>query len=119
MSTGLDLAIYLRFVAALAAVLALIAAGGWLLRRFGSGGLLARAGNRRRTGIVEVTAVDARRRLVLLRRDNVEHLVLIGGAGNDVVIETGIPAQPTGTDRLSTGGPAVPAPTDGLEEDTA
>ncbi len=42
-----------------------------------------------RLGISEYHELDKMRRLVLVRRDNVEHLVLIGGP-QDVVIETGI-----------------------------
>jgi hypothetical protein len=36
--------------------------------------------------VLDQAVVDKRRRLVLIRRDNVEHLILIGGA-TDVVIE--------------------------------
>jgi flagellar protein FliO/FliZ len=43
----------------------------------------------KRLSIVEVSPVDAKRRLVLVRRDGVEHLVLLG-ATNETVIETGI-----------------------------
>ena len=39
-----------------------------------------------RLGISEYYEIDKSRRLVLIRRDDVEHLVLIGG-GQDVVIE--------------------------------
>lgn len=54
-----------------------------------------------RLGISEQATLDSRRRLVLIRRDNVEHLIMTGGPV-DVVIETGIavpthahvPAQP-------------------------
>src|SRR5690606_2517998 len=42
-----------------------------------------------RLDVVDATAVDAQRRLVLVRRDNIEHLILIGGP-TDVVIEPGI-----------------------------
>jgi hypothetical protein len=42
-----------------------------------------------RLDVVEHTSVDGRRRLVLVRRDNVEHLIMTGGPV-DVVIETGI-----------------------------
>ncbi len=42
-----------------------------------------------RLGISEYHEVDKTRRLVLVRRDNVEHLILIGGP-QDVVVETGI-----------------------------
>ena len=44
-----------------------------------------------RIGIVETAQVDGSRRLVLVRRDDVEHLLLLGGDG-DLVIENGIPA---------------------------
>ena len=43
-----------------------------------------------RLGISEYHEIDKTRRLVLVRRDDVEHLLLIGGGGDDVVIETGI-----------------------------
>ncbi len=42
-----------------------------------------------RLGVVDVYDLDRTRQLVLLRRDNVEHLLLLGGP-NDVVIETNI-----------------------------
>ena len=45
----------------------------------------------RRLGVMEQTSVDSRRRLILVRRDNVEHLIMTGGPV-DVVIETGIGA---------------------------
>lgn len=43
----------------------------------------------RRLTVIDAAVVDARRRVVLIRRDNVEHLVLIGGP-TDVVIESRI-----------------------------
>jgi hypothetical protein len=49
-----------------------------------------RGGKGARLGISEYHEIDKDRRLVLLRRDDYEHLVLIGGA-QDLVIETGIP----------------------------
>ncbi|RTL71606.1 MAG: hypothetical protein EKK41_09080 [Hyphomicrobiales bacterium] len=42
-----------------------------------------------RLGVSEHAMVDSRRKLLLIRRDNVEHLVLTGGPV-DLVIETGI-----------------------------
>jgi hypothetical protein len=49
-----------------------------------------------RLRVSEQASVDARRRLVLVRRDDVEHLIMTGGPV-DVVIETGIaaPSAPT------------------------
>ena len=43
----------------------------------------------KRLDVVDHASIDGRRRLVLIRRDNVEHLILTGGPV-DVVIETGI-----------------------------
>jgi flagellar protein FliO/FliZ len=42
-----------------------------------------------RLGISEYHELDKTRRLVLVRRDAVEHLILIGGA-QDIVVESGI-----------------------------
>lgn len=39
--------------------------------------------------VLDAAAVDAKRRLVLIRRDDTEHLIMIGGP-TDIVIETGI-----------------------------
>lgn len=43
----------------------------------------------RRLDIVEQSSLDGRRRLVLIRRDEIEHLIMTGGPV-DVVIETNI-----------------------------
>ena len=45
-----------------------------------------------RLGIVETLSLDFRRKLVLIRRDNVLHLLLCG-EGQDTVIETQIPTD--------------------------
>jgi flagellar protein FliO/FliZ len=58
---------------------------------FNIGGWLFRQRPEPRLGVIEQAAVDSRRRLVLIRRDGVEHLIMTGGPV-DVVIETGIQA---------------------------
>ena len=58
----------------------------FILRAFGR---RSRGRKGMRLGIVEYCEVDQTRRLVLLRRDDVEHLVLIGG-NQDVVVENNI-----------------------------
>ena len=45
----------------------------------------------KRLDVVDQATVDGRRKLVLVRRDDVEHLIMTGGPV-DVVIETGIGA---------------------------
>jgi len=69
-------------------VLVLLALAFWLLRRFGGRrlGSAATRGRQRRLGVIEQATVDGRRRLVLIRRDNVEHLLIVGGP-TDVVVE--------------------------------
>lgn len=50
-----------------------------------------------RLGVSEHIMVDSRRKLLLIRRDGVEHLVLTGGPV-DLLIETGIRAPDTDVD---------------------
>ncbi len=89
---GSELGTLARVVVALLIVLGLIALTIWLIRRFGPITLtktgVAR-GRQPRLALLESATVDARRRLVLIRRDNVEHLLLVGGP-TDVVVEPNI-----------------------------
>lgn len=97
---------YVQFLLALVAVLALIGVLAWLVRKFGFG--IAPAAvrrGRRRLAVVEATPVDAKRRLVLVRCDATEHLVLLG-ANSETVIEAGIPVG---------GEPAAPPPAEPAE----
>lgn len=75
--------------AALAALLLLIII--WRIFRYFSGGTYVAGGRNRkaRLAVMDATAIDTHRRLVLVRRDDVEHLILIGGAA-DVVVERDI-----------------------------
>jgi len=86
---------YAWYFSALVLVIGLILALAWIARRLGFMGRLASTGGKRRLGIVEVLPLDAKRRLVLVRRDGVEHLVLLGLAG-DLVIEHGGPERAGG-----------------------
>src|SRR5262249_60676117 len=62
-------------------VLALLALAFWLVRRFAGGRLGGGAarGRQPRLALIDQATVDGRRRLVLIPRDNVEHLLIIGG----------------------------------------
>ncbi len=96
---------YLRFLGALIFVLGLIGIAAVAARRFGLAERMGALAGSRRLDIVETRMIDARRRLVLVRRDRVEHLILLG-TGQDLVIETGIspPADRTAvaTDETAT-----------------
>lgn len=82
----MDFELYLRFALALILVLGLIALLAWLLRRFGMGVKMTKG---RRLGVVEVQMLGPRHRLILIRRDQVEHLVIVGPA-SETIVERGI-----------------------------
>jgi flagellar protein FliO/FliZ len=79
------------FFLAFVAVLALIGVAAWLVRRFASNrlGTNTNRGRMPRLAVIDAAAVDGRRRLVLVRRDNIEHLLMIGGP-SDIVVEANI-----------------------------
>ncbi|MGO9487271.1 MAG: hypothetical protein ACLPX9_22285 [Rhodomicrobium sp.] len=80
-------------ILAIFAALALTAAGLYLYTRTHGDNALFAPKMRRRLAFVERTYLDNGRKLLLVRRDDVEHLILIGGP-IDLVVETGIPAEP-------------------------
>src|ERR1700709_2131044 len=103
----------LLFFFSFLAVLALIGVAAWLVRRF-AGNRLGTNGNRGRMprlAVIDATAVDGRRRLVLVRRDNIEHLLMIGGP-TDIVVESNIvramPARDQMPQRPNVGGAETP-----------
>src|SRR6187401_3618741 len=81
----------LTFLFAFIAVLALIGVAAWLVRRFANNriGANTQRGRMPRLAVIDAAPVDGRRRLVLVRRDNVEHLLMIGGP-SDIVVEQNI-----------------------------
>jgi len=96
-------AIIFEYAITLAVIVVLIALVVWGVRYYGSGSVRpAVRGRLPRLAIIDTLPVDNKRKLVLLRRDNVEHLVLIGGP-SDIVVEPSIvrqrvaqrPGQPT------------------------
>jgi flagellar protein FliO/FliZ len=91
----------LTFFFAFVAVLALIGVAAWLVRRFATNRLGANTNRGRmpRLAVIDAAAVDGRRRLVLVRRDNMEHLIMIGGP-TDIVVESNIVRAQAGRDQL-------------------
>jgi len=108
---GADTSLWVRFFFAFVIVFALLGGTLFFVRRFGGERLGASSarGRQPRLAVIDAAAVDGRRRLILIRRDNVEHLLMIGGP-SDVVVEANIvraaaPARDAGAPRL----PAAPA----------
>ncbi len=86
----LEFETYLRFLMSLGVVLALIGAGAWAIKRFAlERGLPVGRRDARRLQVMETLSLDARRKLVLLRRDGIEHLVLFG-PNQELLVESGI-----------------------------
>lgn len=77
---------------ALGAVIVAILLVLWLLKLvFRASGSVGR-GRNRRLAVVDSLALDPKRQLLIVRRDNVEHLILVGGP-QDMVVETGIAVE--------------------------
>jgi len=98
---GAEGSLIVRFVVAFVIVLALIGLTFWLIRRFGTArvGAAAQRGRQPRLAVIDAAPVDGRRRLVLVRRDNVEHLLLIGGPSDFVVEQNIVRAVPVNPPR--------------------
>lgn len=83
----------IRIFFALIAVIGLIGLGALALRKAGlvsaSGGFV----RKRRLAVVETLALDARRRLAIIKCDDKEHLVILG-ASSETLVESGLDGAP-------------------------
>ncbi len=85
---GYSAAILWTFAALILLVIVLVIIK--LVRSMTFGTFVAGGRNRKtRLAVMDATAVDSHRRLILVRRDDIEHLLLIGGP-TDVVVERDI-----------------------------
>ena len=114
----------LTMIFALGIVVVLIVLAVWLLKLVSNVSGNAARGRNRRLSVVDTLAIDQKRQLLIVRRDDTEHLILTGGP-QDLVVETGIAVPETpqpapvrrslptlGARRPNTTGsqPAAPAP---------
>ncbi|WNJ92557.1 flagellar biosynthetic protein FliO [Bosea sp. 685] len=91
---GFDLTTAQKVIVASVVILVLLILLGLFVRQIQGGRLRMKGqgGGRQRQprlGVVDTHTLDRQRQLILIRRDNVEHLIMIGGA-SDVVVETNI-----------------------------
>ena len=77
---------------ALGVVLILIFLGLWALKLVFKASSTVGRGSKRRLAVIDALPIDNKRQLLIIRRDNVEHLILTGGP-QDVVVETGIAVE--------------------------
>lgn len=88
----MDVYDYIKFFAAFALVMGLMAGLALLLKKLNLGNIGMAGSEKRRLKIVELLPLDARRKAVLIRRDDVDHLVILGPSG-ETVVETNIKAK--------------------------
>ena len=86
----MDSALLMKTFFAFTLVLSLMFGFAWFLKRIGLSGQSMLPGGKRRLKIVEFLPLDNRRKLVLVRRDNKDHLIVLGPAG-ETVVESNIP----------------------------
>lgn len=77
--------VLLKFISAFAFVLAMMFLLSWGLKRMGLAGHSLLPNGKRRLKVVEFLPIDHRRRLVLVRCDDKEHLLVLGANGETVV----------------------------------
>jgi flagellar protein FliO/FliZ len=106
---GAEMPLAVRFFLAFLIVLGLIGATAWAVRKFGGGRLGGGGmrGRQPRLAVIDHTSVDTRRRLVLVRRDNIEHLLMIGGP-TDLVVESHIVRGTPASREVAPRAPALP-----------
>jgi len=87
---------WIRLILSFSVVLAMLAGLGLILKYIGTRGLVlpGKAIRARRLKIVESLAIDTKRRFVIIKCDDREHLLLLG-AGQDIVVETNLPPVTT------------------------
>jgi flagellar protein FliO/FliZ len=88
--SGFGLSGPVNLLLAFVVILIFIGVIAWVIRRIARGRRGSAARTRQpRLAVLDTIMVDTRRQLVIIRRDNIEHLLMIGG-GSDLVIETNI-----------------------------
>jgi flagellar protein FliO/FliZ len=80
---------YLRAILALGFVLGLVGIASFLAKKFLLERQLMGGNKKKRLSIEEIHPIDTKRRLILIKRDNAEHLILLG-QGADLLIESNI-----------------------------
>lgn len=75
----------MRFVLALAFVLALMGLAAQLIKRMGWGKIGPLGGTGKRLSVIEVRQIDGRHKLALIKCDDREHLLVLGPEGQTTV----------------------------------
>lgn len=84
----MDINMIIKFLLALLLVLAMMGGLALILKMVGGGRHMPMAKNKR-LKILEILPLDHKRRAILIQRDNVQHLLVLG-QNNETVVETNI-----------------------------
>ena len=74
-----------RIVISLVAVLGMIGGGALIAKRMGFAAPGGALGGKKRLSVVETMALDARRRVAIIKCDDAEHLIMLGASGETLV----------------------------------
>ncbi len=85
---------YLRVIFGLLVVIGLIGMCALIARKAGFATLPNGVSRRRRLSIVETLPLDARRRLIIVKHDDREHLIVLGAQSETLVDSQTAPAAP-------------------------
>lgn len=91
----MDWLLYIKCLSAFVFVIAVMLLLSWVLKKAGVAGAMLQRADKRRLKIVEFLPIDHKHRLVLVRRDDREHLLVLG-PDSETVIESGIVATEEG-----------------------
>lgn len=89
----MDSTLLIRAFLALIFVSGLIVLIAFMVKKLGLNYPLVRSNSGKRLVIEEMSIIDPKRRLVLVRRDNVEHLLLLGVTSETVIESYIVPEQ--------------------------
>ncbi|MDI9350215.1 MAG: flagellar biosynthetic protein FliO [Candidatus Symbiobacter sp.] len=104
----MDIGNYSRYLFALVLVLVLIWVVGRILPKLNLGSKFVPM-SKRRLALVESMMLDTKSRLVLVRRDDREHLLLLTLGQTGLVVEGGILPKPSASDPLASPAATTPA----------
>ncbi len=79
--------LYINALLALLAIIGVILFLAWLVKRFGLGPITPNATQQKRIALIAALGIDSKRRILLVRCDDKEHLLLVGG-NTDLLIES-------------------------------
>ena len=98
MGEAVDITNFLQFVLALLATVGLIIGAGWAAKRYNLTDRLIQARSGRRLAVSEQLMIDGNSKLVLVRCDDAEHLILLQRQGAVVVnkVPAGVPTPAPG-----------------------